>query len=137
MAQLLLNVWHSDLLTSLIMQTLKCMKRRTKQQVHCRKWRIAAGLAALFTSLSAAAAALPSDNTDVLLIDGKAVPALSDAILQQTHGKGVDTQRVQPTQLSVILWDEAGSNRGGAAGGATGTGNLQTMSLTLNGSGGR
>lgn len=119
------------------MQMLKFMKRRARQQTNARKWRMAAGLAALFTSLSATAASLPSATPDVFLIDGKAVPALSDAILQQTHGKGVDAQRIQPTQLSVVLWDEAGSSRGRTAGGATGAGNVQTMTLTLNGSGGR
>lgn len=95
-------------------------------------WHLAAGLTLLFAGLPAFAAPTAAADANAFLSDGNALQPISDEVLQNSHGKGVDPNQVQPQQLSVILWDEVGSSQGRSAGGSTGTGNLQTVGLTLN-----
>lgn len=100
-------------------------------------WHLAAGLTLLFAGLPAFAAPTVTVDANAFLNDGAGLQPISDDALRNSHGKGVDPNQVRPQQSSVILWDEAGPSQGRSAGGSTGTGNIQTVSLSLSTGGGK
>lgn len=105
------------------------------QQGHKGCW----GVGLVFLIICLPVFATPATTADIvaLPVDGTALQPVNDATLQNSHGKGIDPDQVHAPQLSIILWDEAGASGGRSAGGSTGSGNIQTVGLSLNAGGGK